>query len=76
MMRLIGLAVAVLWSGSEAAASLEPKAVTMEGNILRGQYDLSHLRQDCSLQVRSGDGVEQKIRVGRDVYRKAICVGK
>jgi len=48
----------------------------MEGNTLRSQFDLSHLSQNCSLRVRVGDGVEQKIRVGRDVYRKAICVGK
>ena len=74
MMRLIGLAVAVLWSGSVAAASLEPKVVTMEGNTLRAQFDLSHLGQDCGLRVRFGDGAEQKIRVGRDVNERDFSV--
>lgn len=42
-MRLIGLAAVVLWSGSVVAASLEPKAVTIEGNTVRAHFDLSHL---------------------------------
>jgi len=50
MMWLVGLSVAVLWSGSVVVASLASKAVMMEDNTLQTQFDLSHLGQDCGLR--------------------------